>query len=158
MPYPYAPGPVVCRVECGGEVIRGDDKLVCTERKVLWIADASEVLFHFARLCALDVVDLWDASPDVKRFLRTGGSKLRRWVNSGLSFIDAHEGTNGSRSATLAAKYASSTDPLEAVYAAYYARNALGTSTDKYSALREKQQRRLARMLMELGRREAKRV
>jgi hypothetical protein len=48
----YAPGPIVSLVEIGGEVIEGDDKLVGTERKTLWWADATETLHRFACWCA----------------------------------------------------------------------------------------------------------
>ena len=44
----YAPGPVLCRVEMGGAIIEGDDKVVATERKVLWMRDISTLLHHFA--------------------------------------------------------------------------------------------------------------
>ena len=44
----YAPGPIVCRVEIGGQIVRGDDKLCGTSRKVLWWLDATEVLHLFA--------------------------------------------------------------------------------------------------------------
>ena len=75
----YAPGPVVCRVEIGGQVTRGDDKLVATERTSLWMYNATDVLVRFARLCALDVAHLWGAPPEVVRCLRTGaGSKRYR--------------------------------------------------------------------------------
>ena len=40
----YAPGAVVYRVECSGDVIQGDDKLVCSRRRVLWVADAERTL------------------------------------------------------------------------------------------------------------------
>ena len=50
----YAPGPVVCRVEMGGKFVHGDDKLVATERKVLWMLDATDILWAFARRCALE--------------------------------------------------------------------------------------------------------
>ena len=73
----YAPGPIVCRVECGGAVVDGDDKIVCSSREVLWMADAAPVLRHFARLCALDVVHLWDAPEIVVRYLRTGDEAAR---------------------------------------------------------------------------------
>jgi len=33
----YAPGDVVHRVECDGVVAEDDDKLVCTERTILWM-------------------------------------------------------------------------------------------------------------------------
>jgi len=73
----YAPGNVVSRVECGGEMLNGGDKLVCTERTVLWAYDAEEVLRHFARLCALDVIHLWDAPAHVAQYLRTGDEDMR---------------------------------------------------------------------------------
>ena len=47
----YAPGPILCRVVCGGIVKRGDDKLVCTRRTVLWMFDASRVLRLWACWC-----------------------------------------------------------------------------------------------------------
>ena len=40
----YAPGPIVCRVEMGGEIIRGADKIVAQTREVLWMADATNAL------------------------------------------------------------------------------------------------------------------
>lgn len=49
----YAPGPIVCRVAVAGEIVRGDDKLVCSRRNPLWAFDATEVLRLFARECAL---------------------------------------------------------------------------------------------------------
>jgi len=73
----HAPGPVVCRVEVGGEIIEGGGKLVCTRRKILWRYDASKVLRKFARLCALDVTHLWDPPDVVLRWLRTGDESIR---------------------------------------------------------------------------------
>ena len=48
----YAPGALVCRVRLGGEIIHGDDKLVATERTVLWMADATNALHECACLFA----------------------------------------------------------------------------------------------------------
>jgi hypothetical protein len=51
----YAPGAVLCRVEVGGTVLRGDDKLVGTSRKVVWSIPSAIVLpmaVEFARWCA----------------------------------------------------------------------------------------------------------
>ena len=56
----YARGPIVCRVECGGTVQHGGDKLVCTERRILWRADADATLRAFALWCALSVIHLRD--------------------------------------------------------------------------------------------------
>lgn len=44
----YAPGPIVCRVQMGGEIIHSDDKLVAQQRTVIWMADASTVLHEMA--------------------------------------------------------------------------------------------------------------
>ena len=73
----YAPGATFCRVECGGEIIHDTDKLVCTERTILWRVDATEILREFARRCALDVIHLWDAPDIVVRYLNTGDESLR---------------------------------------------------------------------------------
>lgn len=51
-----ASGPVVCRVNITGDIVRDEFRLVGRSREVLWMYDASLVLHQFARLCALDVV------------------------------------------------------------------------------------------------------
>jgi hypothetical protein len=68
----FAPGSQVCLVEVGGRVIYDTDKLVCTARRPLWTADATEVLVDFARECARDVMHLWTPPEVVKHFLETG--------------------------------------------------------------------------------------
>ena len=74
----YAPGAYIWRVEMGGTSFCDHDKMVATERTYLWGYDATNVLRHFARLCALDVIHLWDA-PDVAiQYLKTGDENLRR--------------------------------------------------------------------------------
>lgn len=76
----YAPGSVVCRVEVWGGVARhGDpeDKIVGRHRKVLSMANGEAVLRKFARLCALDVVDLWNAPDVVLEYLKTGKEDMR---------------------------------------------------------------------------------
>ena len=49
----YAPGAIVCRVRCSGEIVEDGDKIACSERTVLWMADATRVL----RLFACDVAE-----------------------------------------------------------------------------------------------------
>ncbi len=44
----YALGAIVCRVRLGGNVLHDTDKMVGTQRKVLWAADATRVLHLFA--------------------------------------------------------------------------------------------------------------
>lgn len=52
----YAPGPIACRVEIWGEVAQGADKLAGTHRRILRMADATNVLHEFACRCAEDVL------------------------------------------------------------------------------------------------------
>jgi len=72
----YAPGSLVCRVECRDVVEEQDDKLVCQERRILWRVDMSKQLRVFARQCALDVVHLWAAPDVVVQYLETGDKDL----------------------------------------------------------------------------------
>lgn len=44
----FAPGPIVSRVRLTGEIFEGEDKAVATERTVLWMYDATDILFGFA--------------------------------------------------------------------------------------------------------------
>ena len=73
----YAPGPILWRVELGGEIDKGYDKLCATERTYLWGFDATAMLREFARKCALDVIHLWNAPEVVKTYLTTGDESLR---------------------------------------------------------------------------------
>lgn len=47
------------------------------QHHVLWRYDALEELCLFARLCALDVIDQWDAPGVVRTWLETGEESLR---------------------------------------------------------------------------------
>jgi len=76
----YAPGTIICRVELTGELRHADDKMVGRQREVLWMltaAQSEDVLRRFARSCALDVVELWDAPEVVVQYLKTGAEDLR---------------------------------------------------------------------------------
>jgi len=73
----YAPGPIVCRVECFGRLAEDTDKLVCSRRRVLWSLDATTALHIYARWCASQVLHLWDAPDVVKQYLATGDDWIR---------------------------------------------------------------------------------
>ena len=73
----YALGETICRVECGGEVDRGVDKLVATKRMILWRVDGKKLLRKFARTCTLDVAHLWKMPKVVRQYLETGDEALR---------------------------------------------------------------------------------
>jgi hypothetical protein len=79
----YAPGPILWRVELGGEIEVGDDKVVATERTYIdGGIDVTECLRRFARMCALDVVHLWGAPDVVIEYLKTGNEELMTAANS----------------------------------------------------------------------------
>ena len=61
----YAPGPYLARVECDGEVIEAADKLVCTQRRPIWIRDVSSELKSFARWCAREEGLVWVEEMDL---------------------------------------------------------------------------------------------
>jgi len=74
----YAPGPIVYRVRLGGAVVHGADKSCATERTyVAGGIDAGPVLRRWSRMCALDVIHLWDAPAVVTRYLKTGDESIR---------------------------------------------------------------------------------
>ena len=73
----YAKGCYVVRVDCWGDAIEGDDKLVARNRHALRGFHAGEVLRKFARMCALDVLRLWDPPGVVVEYLKTGRDDLR---------------------------------------------------------------------------------
>jgi len=93
----YAPGPVLCRVRCSGQLLHDTDKLVCTERTVLWMADATDMLRESARLCALDVIHLWDAPAIVIEYLKTGNETKRAaaWAAARAAAGDAARAAAG---------------------------------------------------------------
>jgi hypothetical protein len=78
----FAPGPILCLVECGGTLIEESNKLVCTERTIIARMDATAMLRYFARMQALSVIHLWDAPDVVLDYLMTGHSSIQRAVRS----------------------------------------------------------------------------
>jgi len=60
----YACGPVVCRVEIGGDIIEQDDKLVGNIRKTLWWIDGTILLREFACRVAEDALRVADVKDE----------------------------------------------------------------------------------------------
>ena len=127
----YAPGAWVSLRPLDG-VIEGDDKAVGKSFMQQKGADATEVLREFARLCALDVVHMWDAHQVVIDYLKTGDKSLRDAV------IDASKNCawNPTMAATWNAAMAAESD------AAWSAASAIAVDVAK-----EKQNQRLEKML-----------
>jgi hypothetical protein len=138
----YAPGSIICRVECSGKILHDKDKLVCTERTILWTYDATEVLRDFARRCALDVVDLWDAPDVVVRYLKTGDESLKQQAcDAARAATDAFDAAYAAAyNAYAAARAAYDAAAHAAAYAAYAAYAA-------FDAVRKKQNNRLTSMI-----------
>ena len=85
----YAPGVTLCRVECSGTINHQNDKLVCSERTIIWRVDAEDFLRLFARQCALDVIHLWNAPDVVRRYLETGDDSLRAAARNAAAAVSA---------------------------------------------------------------------
>ena len=75
----YAPDATLCLVEVCGKIIEpaGDNKGVCSRRRIVARMDATELLRYFARMQALSVLDLWDTEPPevVCDYLMTGDAR-----------------------------------------------------------------------------------
>ena len=119
----YAPGPVLCLVDCDEIDAEENDKLVCRRRLIVARFDATDILRAFARQCALDVIHLWDAPQVVRDYLTTGDESLR----------------DGTRDAARAAAWDAAWDAARA--AAWAARAAA------WDAARNAQRERFARLV-----------
>ena len=73
----YAPGPNLALVELRGEIIKGDDKLCASERRIIARFDATDLLWEQARKSALSVIHLWEAPQVVREYLETGDESKR---------------------------------------------------------------------------------
>ena len=91
----YAPGPILCLVEVGGQIVepKGEDKGISSRRKIIARMDATELLRHFARMQALSVSHLWVDSDDpndtVLNFLLTGEDQAAAWAAASAAARDA---------------------------------------------------------------------
>ena len=77
----YAPGSMLCRVELSGEVIEDTDKVIASERTVLWMADATNTLHEFACWCAENALNLMrekDEEPDTRSWAAIEAK--RQWL------------------------------------------------------------------------------
>ena len=137
----YAPGDTVCRVLIGGETIEEPDKLVASERSILWRLDAKELLLEFTRKIALSVIHLWDAPDVVKRYLETGDPKQQEVAFSAASKGYYVAGATYSYASVYAAGAASaaaaacSVMPRTAAYKAVTARYAAHAATRAQEAV-----------------------
>jgi len=114
----YSPGPIVYKVAGSGVVIPHGhpiDKYVCSERTYIKGGiNCTDIIIRFARLCALDVIHLWDAPEIVIEYLKTGDEKLRStaWAAARDAAWDAAD--DAARAAARAAAKAAARDAARA--------------------------------------------
>ena len=138
----YAESSLVYRVELSGVMDVASDKIAATERTYLWGYDAEPVLRKFARMCALDVIHLWDAPDVVVYYLKTGDESLNASAEAAVR--------DAACTATEAAAWATAEVAVRAsAWTAARASAWTAARTAAWTAAREKQNRRLYRMLME---------
>ena len=109
----YAPGGTLHRVRIGGEIIAGTDKIVGTERRIIWTLDedmANKTFREFARWCALQVIDKWDAPDVVREYLETGDESIKDAATDAARAAVRAAGRAASRAAARAAAWDASWD------------------------------------------------
>ena len=118
----YAPGPVLCLVECGGIIKEHGspvvDKLACSERTIIARMDATPLLRWFARMQALSVARLLgDAPADVVLdWLMTGDEAIRASARARASAWDS--AWDSARASARASARDSARDSARADFAA----------------------------------------
>ena len=114
----YAPGATLHRVELVDDVKPHGvpvDKHVGRRRKILATVDATDLLRKFARWCAAQVIDLWDAPEIVRTYIETGDESLRTAAADTAYAAYAARGVQRAKFAEMVAEaFAQSDDLLDA--------------------------------------------
>ena len=150
----YAASNFVYRVELSGVMDVASDKIAATERMYLWGYDAEFVLKKFARMCALDVARLWDAPAVVVQYLKTGDDSLRAAAGAAARAAARAAAWDTAWAAACDTAWAAAWAAAGAAAGDAAGDTAWDTACDTacdtaWAAAREKQNRRLYRMLME---------
>ena len=150
----YAPGPIVCRVELRGEILRDNDKLCATERKVLWVADATRTLHEFVCWCAERALQRErKAGREPAKALWAAIAAKRMWLRGELDDKGLADASDAARAASAAASAASAA-AWAASAAAWAARAAAWAASAALTAAWAAQNRKLTRMLNALAKAE----
>lgn len=104
----YAPGPIVCRVRLSGDLRHGKYKSVVTQRTVLWMFDATEILHELACRYAYDALI---AERERGRKIDTrswaGIEAKRKWLKGEITDAELAAARDAAESAAwVAAEYA----------------------------------------------------
>ena len=140
----YAPGPILCLVDCDEIAAEDADKLVCRRRRIVARFDATTILRAFARRCALEVIHLWQAPQVVRKYLTTGDESLRADAARAAAWDVAYAVSDAARYAASAAvsDAAASDAARDAAWDAAYA-----VSDAARAAERAAQRERFARLI-----------
>ena len=115
----YAPGSICCRVEMGGTIQHGDDKLCATSRKVLVIADITTILHEFA--CDVAEQALTAAKVEDPRSWAAIEAK-RKWLRGEITDEELEAARDAARNAArVAAREAAGEAARNAAWAATWA-------------------------------------
>jgi len=146
----YAPGTWVSKREIRVTETQ-EDKVCGTECVHIVGADATALLRKFARLCALDVIHLWDAPPVVIRYLKTGDESIRAAAWAAARDDAWAAARAAARDAAWAAARAAARDAAwAAAWDAVRGATWTAASDAALAAARDAQNRRLTRMLNKL--------
>ena len=115
----YAPGPVLCHVTLGGNILKTEDKVCASERTANSIVDISNILHEFS--CRLAEQTLQDYNITDKRLWNAIEAK-RQWLKGEISGKD------------LSAAAASATDAYYAAAANAHASAATAAADAAYAA------------------------
>ena len=127
----YAPGATICRVECGGEILRGDDKICAETRKVLWWIDGTRLLHEFA----CDVAESALAKAKNRDPRSVAAIKAKRdWLAGKITDEELEAARSAARSAALSAESAESA-ARSAAWSALSAAWSAGAESAAWSAL-----------------------
>lgn len=132
----YAPGPVICRVKLSGEIKHDVDKLVASERTVLWMVDATNTLHEFGCWAAEQVLHFFEEKFSDDKRPRKAIEAKRKWIKGEISDHELGRAWDAAWAARDTARV-----PRTAAWAA------ARVAGDAARATKEKQ---LTQMLMEL--------
>jgi hypothetical protein len=157
-----APGYTVCRVRISGDVIERPDKLVASERTIVWRAKVKRLISAFARQQALKVAHLWEIPDVVRQYLETGDESLRlAAANAAASAAtSAAYATSATNAAAYAAAYATSAayaTASDAAYAAASAAYATASDAAAYASFKKSANGDLLKMINKARRNQASR-
>ena len=148
----YAPGPIICRVELSGDIIKGDAKCVASERTVIAMADVTNVLHEFACWSAERALKRVD-NPDPRSVAAIEAK--RKWLRGEITTTQLDAAWNAAWNAAGSAAGSAARDAASAAWnAAWNAASAAGNAASAardaaWDAERRAQSRKLTKMVKE---------